>query len=65
MKSEFKAGPVYLQRDDRIKAHFTTCFSLMIYRLLENKLLEKHTYNEIISGLRDMNFMRVNEKDIF
>ncbi len=31
MKSEFKARPVYLQRDDRIKAHFTTCFiSLMI-----------------------------------
>jgi transposase len=35
MKSEFKTKPVYLQRDDRIKAHFTTCFiSLMIYRLL-------------------------------
>lgn len=39
MKSEFKARPVFLQRDDRIQAHFTTCFiSLMIYRLLEKKL---------------------------
>ena len=26
MKSEFKARPVYLSRDDRITAHFTTCF---------------------------------------
>jgi transposase len=60
MKSEFKARPVYLQRDDRIKAHFTTCFiSLIIYRLLEKRLQEKYTCNDIISGLRDMNFYEV------
>ncbi|WP_010251712.1 IS1634 family transposase, partial [Acetivibrio cellulolyticus] len=60
MKSEFKARPVYLQRDDRIKAHFTTCFiSLMIYRLLEKKLSEKYTCGEIISGLRSMNFIEI------
>ena len=61
MKTEFKARPIYLQRDDRIQAHFTTCFiSLMIYRLLEKKLEEKFTCNEIISGLRDMNFYEIN-----
>lgn len=61
MKSEFKARPVYLQRDDRIKAHFTTCFiSLMIYRLLEKKLSEKYSCDEIISGIRNMNFYEVN-----
>jgi transposase len=60
MKTEFKARPVYLQRDDRIQAHFTTCFiSLMIYRLLEKKLNEKFTCNEIISGLRGMNFQEI------
>lgn len=60
MKTEFKARPVYLQRDDRIEAHFTTCFiSLMIYRLLEKKLEKKFTCNEIISGLKDMNFFEV------
>lgn len=60
MKSEFKARPVYLQRDDRIKAHFTTCFiALLICRLLEKKLSEKYTCNEIISGLRNMNFYKV------
>ena len=61
MKSEFKARPVYLQRDDRIKAHFTTCFiSLLMYRLLEKKLSEKYTCSEIIAGLRDMNFYEIN-----
>lgn len=61
MKSEFKARPVYLRRDDRIKAHFTTCFiSLMIYRLLEKKLSEKYTCGEIISELRNMNFYEIN-----
>jgi len=56
MKSEFKARPVYLSRDDRIKAHFTTCFiALIIYRLLEKKLGNKFTCSEIINGLREMN----------
>jgi hypothetical protein len=58
MKSEFKARPVYLSRDDRIKAHFTTCFiSLIIYRLLEKRLDGKYTCCEIIDGLREMNFL--------
>ena len=60
MKTEFKARPVYLQRDDRITAHFTTCFiSLIIYRLLEKKLNERYTSSEIISGLREMNFHEI------
>ena len=60
MKSEFKARPVYLSRDDRIEAHFMTCFlSLVIYRLLEKKLNEKYTCQEIITGLRDMDFLEV------
>ena len=60
MKSEFKARPVYLQRDDRIKAHFATCFiSLLIYRLLEKKLSEQYTCGEIVSGLRNMNFFEI------
>lgn len=60
MKTEFKARPVYLTRDDRIEAHFITCFiSLIIYRLLEKKLEGKYTCNEIISGLKDMNFYEI------
>jgi transposase len=60
MKSEFKARPVFLSRDDRIEAHFMTCFlSLIIYRILEKKLGEKYTCNDIIEGLKDMNFNEV------
>lgn len=59
MKSEFKARPVYLSRDDRIKAHFTTCFlALLIHRILEKKLSEKYTCSEIIECLRNMNFAK-------
>jgi len=60
MKSEFKARPVYLSDDDRIEAHFITCFiSLVIYRLLEKKLHEKFTCHEIVGELREMNFKEI------
>jgi len=60
IKSEFKARPVYLSNDDRIEAHFITCFiSLIIYRLLEKRLKEEFTCHEIISGLRNMEFFDV------
>ena len=60
MKHELKARPVYLSRDERIKAHFTTCFlSLVIYRFLEKKLNFKFTTSEIIQGLRNMNFYEI------
>jgi len=60
MKSEFKARPVNLSRDDRIKAHFMTCFiTLLIYRLLEKRLGEEFTSRQIIGGLRDMDFFEI------
>jgi transposase len=59
MKHEFKARPVYLQKDDRIKAHFTTCFlSLVLFRYLEKLLRQQYTCDEIIDTLRDMNFLK-------
>ena len=61
LKTDFKTRPVYLKRDDRIKAHFTTCFlSLLIYRILEHKLSEKYSTNEIIKNLQDMNSLKIN-----
>ena len=57
MKSEFKARPVYLSREDRIKAHFLTCFlSLVVFRYLEKKLDEKYTASEIIDTLKKYEF---------
>ena len=56
MKSEFKARPVYLHKDERIKAHFIICYlSLLIYRILEKeKLQDKYTTQEIITTLKEM-----------
>ena len=63
MKTEFKARPVFLQREDRIKAHFLTCFiSLFIFRVLEKKIGEKYTCDEIIKTLREMDMYRPGEK---
>lgn len=62
MKSEFEARPVYLQRDDRIEAHFLTCFiALMIYRILEKELKEKYTCNTIINTLQKMIMRKVGK----
>ena len=58
MKSEFKSRPVYLSREDRIKAHFTTCFlALVIFRYLEKKLNEQYTSSQIIETLKNFNFI--------
>jgi len=63
MKTEFKARPVYLQDSDRIEAHFLTCFlSLFIYRILEKKLQEAYTSEQIIRTLKEMMMSRPGEK---
>lgn len=55
MKSDFLARPVNLSREDRIKAHFMTCFiALFIYRLLEKKLNYKYTSSQILTTLKNM-----------
>lgn len=59
MKSEFQARPVYLKRQERIVAHFITCFiSLIIYRYLERKLGNQYTVSQIIDTLQEMNFIK-------
>jgi transposase len=60
MKSEFKARPVYLSREDRIKAHFLTCFiALLVYRVLEVKLDNEYTCEQIIDTLRSFDFKEI------
>lgn len=63
MKTDFEARPVYLHNDERIKAHFTTCFlSLIIFRYLEKKLDHRYTSTEIIKTLRSMNLTDVGHE---
>ena len=63
MKTDFEARPVYVKRQDRILAHFITCFiALIVYRYLEKKLDEKYTIDQIISTLQEMDFMKYEGK---
>lgn len=62
LKSEFKARPVYLQREDRILAHFMSCFlALLIFKILIVKVEEhlpshKLTTRTLRDALQSMNF---------
>ena len=61
MKTEFEARPVYVRREDRIKAHFMTCYiSLLLYRLLEKKIGNSYTSSQIIETLRSMRVTLLN-----
>ena len=60
LKTDFRARPVHLSREDRIKAHFLTCYmALLLYRILEKKLGEEYSANEIITTLRKMNLCEI------
>ena len=59
MKTDFEARPVYVKRQDRILAHFITCFiALIVYRYLEKKLGNKYTITQILSTLQKMEFVK-------
>lgn len=70
MKSELKSRPVYVRREERIKAHFTDCFlALLVFRILEKKVntlsSELITAPEFIKTLRNMNLTRFDKKKGF
>lgn len=63
MKTDFSARPVYLQDENRIKAHFLICFlALTIYRFLEKKLGCKYTCKELLNTLKTMDFAKIQEQ---
>ena len=57
MKSDFDGRPVFVSREDRIRAHFLTCYlAFMIFRIIEQKLNKgdvRYTDPEILRTLRD------------
>lgn len=61
LKTDFESRPVYVSREDRIRAHFLTCYlSLLILRLLEKKIGKGYTSNQIIQTLREYNLLKIN-----
>lgn len=64
-KSQIKSRPVYVWTKGHIEAHFLTCFiSLVIIRLLEKRLDEKYSYENIIESLKKYNCNKI-EHDIY
>jgi len=54
-KSGLRARPVYLSREDRIKAHFLICFiTLVIIRLIEKHTGYKHSPEKLIQAMNDI-----------
>lgn len=48
IKSEFKARPVFVRKDEHVNAHFLICFvSLVIMRVLEKMLEDKYTVKQL------------------
>lgn len=63
LKTDFEARPVYLQDENRIKAHFLICFlALLSYRVLEKKLGKQYTCEEILDTLKAINFAEIQEQ---
>lgn len=63
MKTDFSARPVYVRREERIKAHFLICFlSLLVYRLLDKRLGSKYTCEQIIDTLKDFDFANLEDQ---
>lgn len=52
-KSDLESRPIFVSLENRINAHFLTCFiSLLILRLLAKRLDGKHSPEQIIDSLR-------------
>ena len=63
MKTDFKSRPAYVRTDSRIQAHFMTCFlSLILFRYLEKALDYQYTCEEILTALREMNFLIIADE---
>ncbi len=66
LKGEFKSRPVNLQKDDRIHAHFLTCFiALIIFRILKLKLNQKgkiFTDESLTDTLRAMEISYISKQ---
>ena len=70
MKYEFKSRPVYLRHEQRIQAHFLTCFiALLVYRILQKQITALlpdagQSGEKIVDKLREISFIH-QEGDVY
>ena len=61
-KSELDTRPIFVRTNEHIEGHFTTCFTaLILIRLLELKLGNKYTVQEIIDSLKKYNCVHLDK----
>jgi len=61
-KSELETRPVYVKRDDRIKAHFLICFiSLVIVRLIQKKTNHQFSVEQLIKTMNSISCSHESE----
>lgn len=64
-KSNLETRPVYVSLEEHIQGHFLTCFiSLIILRLLEQKLDCKYSISKLVEALKDYNAINL-ESNIY
>ena len=64
-KTNFNSRPVYVWTKEHIEGHFLTCFvSLVIMRLLEKRLKNKYTVEQIIESTKNYNCINI-DKNIY
>ena len=64
-KSNLEARPVYVWTKEHIQAHFLTCFvSLVILRLLEQKMDRKYSTEKVIESIKKLECNKI-EHDIY
>ena len=65
-KTEMRARPIYLARRDRIRAHLLVVFiALLFYRILERKLPNQYTDQQILECLREMDIAKYPNEDSY
>jgi len=61
-KSELEARPVYVSREDRINAHFLTCFvSLLLLRCLQTKTEFHFSARRLVDSLNSYSGSKLEE----
>ena len=61
-KSELNARPVFVSREDHIKAHFLICYiALVIIRLIQKRTNHKHTPEDLIEAMNNISCTHESE----
>jgi len=61
-KSELETRPIYVKRDDRIKAHFLICFiSLVIVRLVQKRTNHEFSIEQLIETMNNISCSHESE----